>query len=272
VTVLPLAGVPAAMVEADERGNLSDTAFVEWLRAHCRKERYTLVILDPLSRFAGADAETDNAAATRFVQAVESVATECGATILIAHHVNKSARGAGAPVSGASARGSTAIFDGVRWVAALSGERVEHEAREENERLGEIVTLTVVKSNYSAKGDPVQLRRDVGNGGALLPLDELDLQLVGEARRNANPKVQREAERSERSRERTSEVAEAVRALLVGSGTGLTYRELYAQVKASLRGCGRQKLDEAIVLLGSTVITKPGPRNSVLHCVCEVQQ
>ena len=265
IVAVPLSGLPAPMVEIDPQGNASDGAFLVWLRAYIASSGpFELVLVDPLSRFAGADAEIDNAAATRFVQALESIATDTGATVLVAHHTNKSARGAGASVSGASARGSSAFVDGVRWAASLSVERVPCEDPEVAARLGELVTFAVHKSNYSAKGDPVLLRRDHEHGGTLLALDAPDLAMVGEARTSSNPALQRQAEREEQGRARNGTIAALVCDILRAS-PGMSGRALHAAVVAARGSCSRPAFEAALASLGDAVRTGPGPDRSTLH-------
>ena len=184
IVVLPLAGVVCAMIESDERGDVVDAPFLPWLVDYLTKNGpFSLVGIDPLSRFAGPKAETDNAAATRFIQALESlIVPSGGATVLNLHHVNKMSRSSG-HLDASSGRGSSAFVDGARWQASLGVERVKLEHREEQERLGEIVTFTVTKSNYAMKPEPVLLRRDRDHGGALHELDAADLAAVNEARK-----------------------------------------------------------------------------------------
>ena len=57
------------------------------------KGGWDLIILDPVSRLMGADAETDNAAATQFIALLEELTIDLlgNPTILFAHHVNKAA-------------------------------------------------------------------------------------------------------------------------------------------------------------------------------------
>ena len=191
IVAMPLAGVPCAMLEHDERGELQPTQFPSWLTAKLKEETpdpWRLLALDPLSRFAGADAEKDNAAATRFIQSVEALASATGATALIAHHSNKAARGKdGDAGSTSAARGSSALTDGVRWVATLAVETLEHEAAEARERLSRVVTLAVTKSNYARHAEAVTLRYDNDHGGALVPLDTADLEkYVRPARERGN--------------------------------------------------------------------------------------
>lgn len=265
IVVMPLAGVPCTMVEADERGKIVDAPFLVWLRRYLEKHGpFSLVLVDPLSRFAGTDAETDNASATRFIQALESIATVTGATVLVAHHTNKDARKPGATVSGASARGSSAIFDGVRWGASMSAEKVSCNDPDVDARLGELVTLAIVKSNYSPKGDPVLLRRDRDNGGALLALDVQDHQIVSEARASSNPTAKRQLAKDERALARHSELSELVKVILRES-PGLSGRALLAAVQAKRGSCSRATLDAAIASLGGALRVERGPDRSNLH-------
>ena len=182
VVVLPLAGRPVALlrmgddgssiVETDElvalRRLLRDDAGAcpvhPGVRADypcdgcARSDRYprgaphpgvgwSLVVLDPLARWAGPDVEADNAAATRFVQAVESLVDAPGnPTVLVAHHSSKAARTNGK----ADSRGVSAITDGFRWAGTLRAERGE-------------VFFGQQKSNYSRPMvDEVALRRREG--------------------------------------------------------------------------------------------------------------
>jgi hypothetical protein len=79
-------------------------------------------------------------------------------------------------VGTADARGSSAFGDGLRWVASLTPTDIKQALQdpEERDRLGELVTFEVTKSNYSRKGDALQLRRDGEHGGAMVPLDADD--------------------------------------------------------------------------------------------------
>lgn len=208
IVTLPLRSVTCALVESDENGNPRDTAFGLWLRAFVASGGpWALVAVDPLSRFAGLDAETDNAAGTRYVQALERFASY-GPTVLGSHHTNKLARGPGGKVDAHSARGSSSIVDGPRWVATLARERFDHGDANVNARLGEVVTLGLgVKSNVSRTGASIELRRDDDNGGALVPLDESDRELVKAARTGAVARRATTAQR-ETDREQTHEMRE----------------------------------------------------------------
>ena len=161
IVVSPLAGCSVALV-AGEGGHVEETDTLRALRARLAKDaEWRLIILDPLSRWAGADTEKDNAAATRFVEAVETLALQSpgNPTVLLAHHTAKATRGNEANDAGA-ARGASALTDGVRWVANLDNDG------------GDAARLTIpTKSNYSrADGYCVALLRDRDHGGALRPM------------------------------------------------------------------------------------------------------
>ncbi|HEY4117930.1 MAG TPA: hypothetical protein VGM56_08745, partial [Byssovorax sp.] len=111
---------------------------------------WALLVLDPFARWAGDDAEKDNAIATRTVQASESLIRAPGMpTVLVAHHVSQD----GARTGAVTARGVTGIRNGYRWEAALTPD-------------GSDVLFRQSKSNYSRPMlDPLRCVR--GEGGVL---------------------------------------------------------------------------------------------------------
>ena len=123
---------------------------------------WALIIVDPASRFMGAEVETDNAAATRFVELLEAMTQVDGApTVLAAHHTNKGALNAEKTNQGA-ARGSSALVDGVRWVANL--ELVDDPDDLTEDRLRDWRRFRVTKTNYTERPAPMTLRYDAGRG------------------------------------------------------------------------------------------------------------
>jgi hypothetical protein len=156
IVVMPLAGHPVALVSG-ESGATAGSELLGALRKRLDAgTNWRLIILDPLSRFAGADTEKDNAAATRFIEIAESLIRSPGnPSVLIAHHTNKVSRTDGSHANSAHVRGPSALTDGVRWVANLEpgGE--------------DTVSFEVTKSNYSLKGPAVTLFRDADHGGFL---------------------------------------------------------------------------------------------------------
>ena len=186
IIVLPLAGQHVSLTHAaDEHTDSPETAAATELREKMRASGidWRLVVFDPLSRFAGPDAEKDNAAATRFIETAETFCKLAGGpTVLVVHHSAQHARGdvaKGGRDRDASqvARGATGITDGARWVASL--EARHSDAGEELEHLAE---LHVVKNNYAKPmRRPVILRRNREHGGALHELDAADLATVTES-------------------------------------------------------------------------------------------
>ncbi len=270
IVVVPLAGEPCAMLEQDAHGNPSETDFLTWLRAYVAEHGpWALIIVDPLSRFAGQEAERDNASATRFIQALESIAKVTGATVVVLHHTNKGSRG-GVELTSSSSRGSSALVDGVRWQASLAAERLKLDAPEERDRLGEIVVLSFTKSNYGRKGEPLLLRRDNEHGGALVPLDETDMATAAATRSGAATKESKRRDKNEESArtkaekdkqdaarlavkaaaketEKRAETAadDAAARALVAASPNATVRALVADLKAD-RACSTDRAQSAI--------------------------
>ncbi len=142
---------------------------------------WSLIVIDPLSRFAGPDAETDNAAATAFVVMLEQLTKVPGnPTVLAAHHSNKGARQQGA-TDATAARGSSALVDGARWVANLEGL-----PRVEGANVPDMVRMRTVKSNYAYVPEPLVLCRDVTNRGALRPATRAEIESYERAKKNAD--------------------------------------------------------------------------------------
>jgi RecA-family ATPase len=152
VVLMPLSGVMAPLVR-QEGGLTTETDVAQWLRARMQSADWTLVIVDPVSRFAGADTESDNVQATRFVQTVETLCSVPGApTVLLVHHSNKISRADDAArPSAADSRGASALTDAGRWCANLV------------RRKDGGVALHFTKNNYAEQYDePVLLERTFG--------------------------------------------------------------------------------------------------------------
>lgn len=156
IVCLPLSGVPVALVDAEGNDSSALNVVRSCLQADAQAP-WRLVILDPLSRFAAADTEKDNAAATRFIQALESVALAAPGkpAVVVAHHTSKMARTEKLRAQAGNARGASAISDGGRWTAEL--ERTSDDG----------ARFSVVKSNYASEGPPLDLVRDGAQGGYL---------------------------------------------------------------------------------------------------------
>lgn len=242
IVVRALAGVPTPLIASGEHDSFHETQHVEELRRHIKDQEvpYHLVVFDPLSRFAGKDAETDNAAATRFVQVLESFAA-LGPTVLVAHHTNKTSRGANGTVTSASARGSSALIDGVRWACSLAHRETEGLAPEEAERIGRSVVLSFTKSNYSVRGEDVELRRHADHGGALVPFDDADVLAVTKARGEGRGAAKRQVLDSKR------ESAETLVVEMARRQPGMSTNEVKHAVMAEL-DCSERIAEGAISL------------------------
>ena len=126
-----------------------------------------LIVVDPVSRFRGGRAN-DEEHATRFVEALEAIRRGTEAAVLALHHVSQSGikDGGGQEI----VRGSTALVDGVRWVATL--QRLRRDAAPDyglhESEADRYLRLEVPKSNYAAPFPGLWLRRDTG--GVLVPV------------------------------------------------------------------------------------------------------
>lgn len=201
VDLLALAGHEALFVSCDHRGNSAETPFVEQLRERMErttKERgpYRLVALDPLARFAGSDAERDNASATRFIETTESLASARfgSPAVLVAHHTPKASRGAKATAE-VSSRGVSGLTDGARLAITLKA----------GEDWGEkkIYSIEIVKSNYGPTMPETLFARSYSDEDGLMwkPLSDTE----------AKAYKQSLAERLVEHKEETRELVERVK-------------------------------------------------------------
>lgn len=163
---LPLSGqFVEFLTEGQGSGHFDD--FYQALSSRAPAQGWSMVVLDPASRFMGVDTEKDNALATRFVQLLEQLTTLPGRpTVLCAHHTNKVSRsgGAGASAAGAS-RGASALSDGARW----QGNLFMHEDKDGELHTDQAV-FNVSKSNYGPKPPMLYLQRKP-RSGVLIPFD-----------------------------------------------------------------------------------------------------
>ena len=258
IEVMYLAGMVCPVVEEQ-----ADSIFLAWLREHLRTHGpYALVIIDPLSRFAGADAEKDNAAATRTVAAMESlVEPSGGATILAFHHTSQVSRGAAARVDATSVRGVSALVDGCRWVATLKVDRAPADSIAPHE-----ITLAMVKSNYSKFAAPVALTYD--DEGGLVPLDDDGQARAQEARTHDDPKTRKREQAKAAKATRADEISNTALTVLRAS-PGLPTKALRDRVMATAN-CGTTSADTAIAgLVGSGSIRTTVSGKSRLHHVAQ---
>ncbi len=151
IVALGLAGRDVSLVVVEGASVTPSELHGEILRLVSMHE-HQAVLFDPLARWAPG-VEADNAIATRAIELLEQIAIASRGTVVVAHHTAKWSRRDGESGGhGSSARGVTAITDGVRWVAELRGDDDES------------LALAVVKSNGSPLGDPIPLARDRATG------------------------------------------------------------------------------------------------------------
>lgn len=123
------------------------------------EEGWSCIIFDPISRFLGADAESDNASATRFISLLEKMTQDLKGhpTVLFGHHMTKSGYSS-TTTDQTAARGSSALTDGARLQINL--ERVAKEGISPLEYDPKKVTMRVVKSNHTGIPKAITLLKD----------------------------------------------------------------------------------------------------------------
>ncbi len=133
-----------------------------WLDATIAKHHgLELLVLDPMSRLFGLD-ENNNAHATAFIQALESLVKKHGdMTIIFSNHTSKDRSG---QISQNMSRGASALVDGCRWQAGLV--RMDKKTADyyEIDKPRQYVIFDTPKNNYAAEM-PSQLffrRTDTG--------------------------------------------------------------------------------------------------------------
>ncbi|BAP13788.1 hypothetical protein AS19_09370 [Alcanivorax sp. NBRC 101098] len=132
------------------------------LDAASRVPNLRLIILDPVSRFRSGD-ENDNEAATKFVEALETIRQATGVTVLCAHHSRKGSTGDTAD----DIRGASSFVDALRFAATLAVPNPEQAKKMglDDDECRKLVRFKVVKSNYRTDTDAFWMRRTTG--GAL---------------------------------------------------------------------------------------------------------
>lgn len=168
--------MPSALLEA-MRADL--------LRAREAGEGVTLVVMDPLSRLGGSDAETDNAVAARLMRALGGLAADSGAAVVVCHHVTKGSAKSEDPADGSEVRGASAILDGARWGASLTAGKASLTV---DKREVQPVTLAITKTSYG-RGVPLTKLRRTGWGGLEeVPRDETPKDSEAREAKKAAPK------------------------------------------------------------------------------------
>ena len=147
--------------------NLFDMAFVKLVYAACDGAR--LVIIDTLRRFHDGE-ENDNGAMSRLVNAIELIAKNTGAAVLLLHHTGKPSKDTKG-MQELTWRGASALGDNCRYVSYLRKMTVE-EAKTlsiPEQEISRWVEFKVIKQNYAQMPPSVWLRRS--EGGVLQAAD-----------------------------------------------------------------------------------------------------
>lgn len=185
LVALPGAALPLQLLATNKAGLMRSPFLLNLLKRLEGEEPLSLIILDPLSRFAPPDSEADPHAATRLIEALEALCALPGSpAVIAAHHVRKQPTAlpgaAKAALSAGDVRGSSALVDGARWVAGLEGRALPSGAPGLHRLVG-LARLSVLKSNVGSHPDPFLLGR-LGTGGlcGLLPSELEGVRLAGE--------------------------------------------------------------------------------------------
>lgn len=150
-----LTGVETALLELDRSGNANRTAMFESVVMALAKDateggfEWQFIGFDPLVRFAGGNAESDNTLATTFMMALEAISdkTPGRPAICVAHHESKTGRDS----ARVDARGVTGLRNGVRAVLGMKPVETEEGLRG--------VRVINDKNNCSRRADDVWLVR-----------------------------------------------------------------------------------------------------------------
>ena len=163
--VFSTVGVNTLLTRASTSGEVLQTDLVARMTALAKQvENLKLIVIDPVSRFRGGE-ENSNEDATRFAEALESIAQRTGASVIAAHHASKASYST--DIGQGAARGASAFTDAMRFQLNL-GTPTPDQAKQlglPTGTLSKFLLCSVVKTNYAAPADPVLLERL--NGGYL---------------------------------------------------------------------------------------------------------
>jgi len=152
--VSTVTGFDASFVDRNGTPSFFYKQLLEQLITKEPEAGWDLIILDPASRFLGANAETDNAAATAFIALLENIIKSLRGkpTILFAHHMSKNAIGSGDTGSTAS-RGASGLTDGVRL-------QINLEKFSKDEAYKNKIKMKITKTNYTIMREDQIIAKD----------------------------------------------------------------------------------------------------------------
>lgn len=201
---------------------------------------WSLVVMDPFSRFSPEESESNNSVATRTIQAAETLTEAPGEpTVIIAHHAPQVALSNGS----VRARGVTAIKDAVRWEATL---RLD----------GGDVWFRQSKSNYSVPMDPNKELRLIRERGGLLRAatsEEDDERAEALAAKKDASQAERDAKRAARIDALEEQILEA----LASPGVCPTSR---IELRSLVRGGNTEKEEAISSLVANGRIIRPSSK------------
>ena len=159
---MSVTGMDASFVD---RNGIRSPFYNQLLEDLIKKEPqggWDLIVLDPASRFMGAEAEIDNAAATYFVSLLEHMIQQLKGkpTILIGHHINKTSIGK-ENTDASAARGVSGLTNGIRWqlnIDPIEGQRNK-------------IRMNVTKTNHTGY-PPAQILTKDDHGHLKVEIEE----------------------------------------------------------------------------------------------------
>ena len=179
ISFLSLRGLNARFQNDD---NTPSDFYFKLRQALKNKGPFSLIILDPASRFMGRKAEIDNALATDFMSFAERLTEDLDGnpTVVVTHHANKGAIRGKSDQS--SARGSSALIDAPRWASGLERFMDSDEEKlllPEHMRSTNYLRFINTKNNDGPRCDPIYLK--MIDPGYLITLDYEELGFLKEA-------------------------------------------------------------------------------------------
>jgi hypothetical protein len=179
VVPLPNAGGPAPIVVPGRNGPEITSFFLNIREQLLSVPNLKLVVFDPMACFVMADITKDPAAGSYTTGLLANLATETGASIIVAHHMNKGAgdKGIHGPEQARDrVRGTSAIVDGVRSVYCLwpmEPERAKRTCKTLNIEFlrNKVFAGAIVKSNGPADREVKTFVRQ--QNGLLMVVDEI---------------------------------------------------------------------------------------------------
>jgi hypothetical protein len=157
-----------------KRPDVINPTFIKWIKSISDGAR--LIIIDTLTRFHGLD-ENKADDAKRIMEQLEEIAFSVNSSIVLAHHISKSAATSGQGHSQSAGRGSSVFPDNSRYSSYLRKmdnndlEKINKKSSAEltKEDMKRFLAFNISKHNYCAPRDDLWLERV--KGGVLVAAD-----------------------------------------------------------------------------------------------------